>query len=773
MNGGKIRELSLDGDWNLYLAENSVFQSVPGEPRNEREVRSRGYLCVPAKVPGNYEIDLMRAGLMKDLFFGENVLEAQKYENRHLWYCRRFTANPKPGGRYSLLFEGIDTFASIYLNGELLGEADNMLISHEFPTSLLRRGENEIVVHIRPAMIEARRSGIGAGAVQHQPYNAQSLTVRKAPHMYGWDIMPRILSGGIWKSVSVLSEKEECLDEVYLYAAEVTREHATVLLYYQLKIDGDFVQDYSIRVNGRCGECSFGGERKLWSTTGYLSLQVEHPVLWWVKDMGSPNLYDVTVELFFKGKPLDTWETTLGIRTIRLERTSIIDKNGNGEFCFYLNDERLFVRGTNWVPLDALHSRDRERLPKALALLDDVGCNMVRCWGGNLYESDEFFDFCDRRGIAVWQDFVMGCAAYPQLEKLCGDLRAEATQVVKRLRQHPSLFLWAGDNECDASCQWSPVKLDPNANRLTREVLPRVLRQHDPARPYLPSSPYIDETAYQNRGAGLPEDHLWGPRDYYKGEYYTTSKARFASETGYHGCPSPASVRRFISPGALWPWKGNREWLVHAACMDDDCPYAYRIPLMANQVKILFRNVPDRLEDFALASQMSQAEAMKFFLERFRYAKWRRTGIIWWNLLDGWPQFSDAVVDYYFTKKLAYFVLKTSQQPVCLMVREPENGKLTLMGANEHLEARHVTYRVTDLSSPGTPIAGETILAANSAAEISSFAYPGNEAHFFVIEWTSEDKDGRNYYLSGKPPYDYPQIAAFLKQSGFLKTEGF
>ena len=170
----------------------------------------------------------------------------------------------------------------------------------------------------------------------------------------------------------------------------------------------------------------------------------------------------------------------------------------------------------------------------ALELLGESGCNVVRCWGGNVYEDDAFYDFCDEKGILVWQDFGMGCALYPQDDAFAEKIYTEAVSVIKRLRNHASLTLWAGDNEVDEFSLVHVRGIDPNTNRLTREVLPRAVREHDVVRPYLPSSPYVDEEAFRTRGA-VPEAHLWGPRDYFKGKYYGENYCHFASETGYHG----------------------------------------------------------------------------------------------------------------------------------------------------------------------------------------------------------------------------------------------
>ena len=764
-------KISLDGAYTLYYRENHRLRT--GEVFSDIASLSESDLArVAATVPGNFEIDLMKAGVLDDIFFGKNPLDAQKRENYHLWYTKTFTVDDADD--YDIVFDGVDTFSDVYLNGILIGSTDNMLISHTFPAKTLRKGQNELVVHIRPIFLESRKYPVGAGVITHQKYNAESLNVRKAAHMFGWDIMPRILSGGIFRSVSLVKTRREMIGEIYLRSVRVSEQKASLRLYYQAKIQGDFSYEYTLKTVGICGDSRFERITTLWNPSGVENWNIEMPKLWWTKDMGQQNLYDVTAELYHFDEKIDTVHFRFGIRQFDLKRTSLTGENG--EFCFYLNGEPLFVRGTNWVPLDALHSRDPERLPEACRLLNESGCNMIRFWGGNLYEDEAIYDFCDENGIAIWQDFAMGCATYPLNDHLCGMLRKEVTAVVKQYRHHASLALWAGDNECDeAAALWTPCGVDPNRNILTRTVIPAVLNEHDPERIYLPSSPYIDTEAWESgRCTETPEKHLWGPRDYFKSDFYAKACASFASETGYHGCPAPSSLKKFLPEQALWPWQNNEEWQVHATCMElgPQARYAFRIPLMANQIHVLFGEDPQNLERFAKMSQASQAEAMKFFIERFRYGKWKRTGIIWWNLLDGWPQFSDAVVDYYYAKKLAFYVIKRSQQAVCLMMTEPENGSMRLVCANEYRQEKVVSYRVYDLTDRTLTADGTVMIPANCSLDICSIPEKTDGFHFFTMEWETDGVQGKNYYVQAKAPYDFDEYYRFMKESGMWEADG-
>jgi beta-mannosidase len=766
---------ALPKDWQLYMAPNKEVVASDFAPTTAAELKSSNYSAIAATVPGCFELDLVAAGLAPDPYFSQNPWKFHTYENRHLWYTTTFSCKTEVNKYTYLRFEGLDTVCEIYINGKLLGKTENMLISHEFcAEGFLRQGENEIVVHIIPPTIYARRFPLTGNTIA-QKYNYSALHIRKAAYMYGWDIMPRFVSGGIWKPISIVQKSEERLDEIYLYTTALSSSSpsAYVRFFFSFCTDEDDLSMFTVSINGKCGESEFHKDYRPWHIYENHKIKVENAALWYPRNAGEQNLYDVTVTLTKNGELCDERHLKFGIRTAELERTSTTDENGNGEFVFKINGKKIFCAGTNWVPLDAFPCRQAEFLDRALVMLDDLGCNMVRCWGGNVYERDEFYDFCDEHGILVWQDFGMGCAIYPQSDEFAERIRTEAIHVVKNLRNHSSIVLWAGDNENDL---FGGKQMDPNLNRLTREVLPRVIYEHDPLRPYIPSSPYVDEQAFATQRK-TSEEHLWGPRDYFKGNYYKNSVCHFASETGYHGCPSPSSVKRFIAPDKVWPFVDgngtpNDDWICHASEMQGGTsgPYAYRIGLMSSQVKTLFGSLPDNLDDFAKQSQISQAEAKKYFIERFRLSKWRRTGILWWNLIDGWPQFSDAIVDWYGVKKLAYHYIKRSQAPVCLMFDEPHDGTLDLYAVNDTPRDAKLSFTVKNLSTGETVYSGDTTAVADSSVVAASITAP--EYGMLYIEWTG-DANGSNHYSTQTLGISYDQYIKDITAVGFDEFEGF
>jgi beta-mannosidase len=730
-----------------------------------KALQQSGLPLIPASVPGNFEIDLERAGIEKDLLLGMGITAVRKYERNHVWYACRFpSARTGPAGQQAfLIFEGSDCFATYYLNGDLLGESDNALVEHEFEVTGLLRLENDLVVHFRPASIEAKKFDYPAHAATFQA-NYDSLYVRKPPHVYGWDIMPRALSVGLWRPVSLVWRPKERLEQVFLRTLQADGRTASLNLHIRAHLGNSPDDIYEIELDGQCGTSAFSQRQRLFSDAGRIAFSLDQPCLWWPRGRGSPALYQVVARLLKNGEQIDRAEFRHGIRLIELRRSSITDERGSGEFVFHVNGEKVFILGTNHVPADVFHSRDPEQLPGILAMVEDLGCNMIRCWGGNVYEPDSFFDLCDEKGILVWQDFALGCAVYPRDTTFQETLRREAVRVVRRLREHACLALWAGDNECDDACNWFAAG-DPNRNTLTRGVLAEVVATEDPGRGYLPSSPFIDEKAHQAGSNYLPENHLWGPRDNYKSDFYKNSLAHFASEIGYHGCPGPSSVKRFISSDKLWP-AGNEEWILHGTSpIPGYDSFDYRIELMFKQVREIFGVRPENLEDFAALSQWVQAEALKFFIELFRGSKWRRTGIIWWNLRDGWPQFSDAVVDYYNVKKAAYAYIQRAQQPLLVMLREPNGSSQEAVVCNDTRDDLNLRYAIRESGTGEMILEGNIRAHADSVTPIGSFDQTRSEARFFVIEWECPLGKGRNHYLSGNSPFDATQYRAWLEQT--------
>ncbi|MBQ6534334.1 MAG: hypothetical protein IJI37_04120, partial [Opitutales bacterium] len=695
-------------------------------------------------------------------------------------------------------FGGLDTLADVFLNGKLAGSSENMFIEQTFDVSgILKSGENTIDVIFRSAPIEAAKyDAIVGGGVANR---TELVHIRKAPASFGWDIHPRLVSAGIWKSARLEIRESVRIVDACISTMSIDPKKRKARVYFEGKFDAPFSELDALKAVVSISD----GAKILDKWEGAAVSQAIKSTrdlsgveAWWPRGCGKQKLYDVSFKIVRAkdGKVLDERRLKAGFRTVDLEFKEIeipeggkleIAPTGNvwgelpagakpgGEFKFRVNGEPIFIKGTNWVPLDASHSRDAGQLDAAVKMLADLNCNMVRMWGGNVYEPDRFFDFCDENGILVWQDFSLGCSVYPQNPKFAEKIREEAAAVVKRLRSRACLALWAGNNENDQAYSWVQGKSGVYADRhdkISREVIPSVIREYDWRTPYLPSSPYLTEKTRLNpEKFAPPEAHQWR-RDYYKDPFYTKALALFVSEIGYHGCPSRASLEKMMDAKFVYPWdkKGayNRQWQAKAVMPYANAPIEKRRNLvMTRQAASLFGECPKDLDDFIFASQASQAEGVKYFIENARSQKFApKTGILWWNLRDAWPIISDAVVDYYNSKKLAYHYIKRVQADVCAMIGD----NLEISVANGTREKVSGKVRVVDADSGREVFAGAFEVPANGLVKAGKVA-PPNEKGMLLVECEVGGKKFPNHYLYGKPPFALADYKRWHKALGVAR----
>ena len=763
---------TLSGNWKLYYGI-----SDKDAPETPAELLTKSWPEIPATVPGNVELDLLAAGKIKNPEVGNNIYDLRKYEAYQWWYFKTFDTPPlKVGERVEIVFDGLDCFGTIWINNQEIGTTDNMFFSHRFDiTKFLKSGgNNAIYIRIDPAVKEGQK--MIQGVVGSRSGNASEfVNVRKAPHMYGWDIMPRLISAGLWRDVYLDIKKPTRLEQVYWMtnSVDVAKRQAQVLLDWQFSTDYLTIDGLTMEVSlDRGNQKVFKQSYPLYNHCSRKVIQLENVDFWWPKGYGEPNLYDATMRIVDDKKNiLDEKRQKVGIRTAELIHSEITTQENPGEFVFKVNGEKIFIRGTNWVPLDAFHSRDRNHVKEAVNMICDLNCNMIRCWGGNVYEDSKFFDLCDENGIMVWQDFAMACSITPQGNEFAEKIRKEAIQVVLKLRQHPALVLWSGDNENDQSLTWGFKKpSNPSENRITREILPLVIWEYDPIRSYLPSSPYYSEEVYKKGGDMdlLPEVHLWGPRGYYKAPFYTKVDAHFVSEIGYHGCPNHSSLKKMFDLDFIYPWnkdgKWNDEWQTKAVRSNPESNgQDHRNDLMVNQVNALFGECPKDLDEFIFASQTVQAEAMKFFIELWRMDKFRKTGIIWWNLRDGWPIISDAVVDYYNSKKLAYYYIRQVQFNACVMIGDPVDGKHPVVAVNDTRDEKSGSVTVRDADSGETLFSSVFKIPVNGKTVIGNIPHRGKQS-MWLIDYTIGEEKYTNHYLAGEPPFKLNDYQGWYKK---------
>lgn len=759
LNAQNLKSVTLNGTWTLYYSvQNKNTPATPDELKNNLWTK------IPATVPGNVELDLFAAGTIKNPEIGNNIYNLRKYEGYQWCYHKKFSISKiNSEQRLQLFFGGIDCLSDIYLNGQKIGQTDNMLIEHSFDITdkVNYDGENELHVFLRSPVIEAQKYILGQFSFRFA--DVASVRIRKAPHMYGWDIMPRLVSAGLWRNVELqIIDPVNFVDVNWLTTnADPIKQTADLSLTYQLNLPFRYIDNLESEVTiKKDNKVIFKKTNGVDNYATYQRITLDQVDFWWPRGYGKPNLYDVEINIKDKkGKVLATNSQRIGIRTVKLDRTDISTAENPGKFCFVVNGVKIFVRGTNWVPLDALHSRDTQHVKQSIDMLVDLNCNMVRCWGGNVYEDHQFFNLCDESGIMVWQDFAMGCSFYSQEQDFVTQIEKEVKSVVLKLRNHPSLVLWAGNNENDQIIH-SPLRLNPNNDVISRSIIPKVLYEFDSTRPYLASSPYVSPLVSE-KGLDyerfLPEVHLWGPRGYYKAPFYTSTSANFVSEIGYHGCPNRESLEKMFDKQFVYPWgkdfEWNDQWVTKSVrILPESDKTRNRNDLMLNQIKALFGIVPLDLDSFIQASQIVQAEAKKYFIEFWRAGKFDRTGIIWWNLRDGWPIISDAVVDYYNSKKLAYYYIQQVQKDVCVLISDAKNGKHSVIAVNDTQEEKSGKVIVKDadtgeilFSAPfNIPVNGKTVIGNIPEIKVQTM---------WLIEYTVGDEKQTNHYLSGTAPF--------------------
>ncbi|HOX06945.1 MAG TPA: hypothetical protein PK280_11125 [Planctomycetota bacterium] len=619
--------ISLDSSWQLAWTE------FRGEVREVPKLKPR----LDAAVPGDVHLDLMRAGMLADPFVGTNADGALWMEQKDWWYRREFETPADLGGRRALLvFHGLDCFASVWLNGRLLGSAANMFMRHEFDaTGVLRpSGRNELVVRLAAPAHSIRVDPAHEGLPIWSP---ERLFCRKAQMSFGWDIAPRLVTIGIWRPVElVLVDRARLTD---FRVALVRFEGRDALARIEAEVEWLDAAAGEGRLFGTVGGASWEEAVALRPGRNSFSREVlvRAAPRWWPIGYGKPVLIEAAAELEAGGRKLDGRNMRTGLRSIELVQEP--QPSGATSFRFRVNGRDIFVTGLNWTPLDAIFARvTPERITAALEALAKVGCNMLRVWGGGIYESEHFYAECDRLGIMIWQDFMMACGWYPQTDEFAAKLEAEARQVVRDLRGHPCMALWAGDNECDMGV--APEQA--NRNRVNREVLPQVCRELSPEVPCVPTSPWSPSGAHwsaQNEG----DYHCYSHgQDYRKSDLWK-ARCRFMSEFGRLSLPSVQLIRKYFPKGTEWPLT-SAMWKYHGT--DTTRTGYFRVAdKILDELRACGRPEPKNIREAVKASQELQAEGVLALIEHY-CADPEFGGFLLWNVSDCWPQQSDAVTEY-------------------------------------------------------------------------------------------------------------------------------
>jgi beta-mannosidase len=671
---------------------------------------------VPATVPGCVHTDLLAAGLIPDPYLDDNETRLGwigrtdwRYETTFQW--------DSTTRHVDLVCAGLDTVARVEVNGHEVGRTANMHRGYRFPIdSVLRPGENRLAVRFDSAYRygETLREELGDRPSAYDPEPFPYL--RKMACNFGWDWGPTLVTSGIWRSIGLHAWRTARLGQV---RPEVTVDEAEgrVRLHVDV-VREETAADVPVTLTASIGDLQGHVVLGPGQRSGTITLAVQDPALWWPRGYGDQPLYDLALRLHASdGTDLDTWSRAIGFRSVKLDTTP--DRHGT-PFTLVVNGVPVFARGVNWIPDDVFPSRvDRDRYATRLRQACEANVNLLRIWGGGRYESEEFYSLCDELGLLVAQDFLFACAAYPEESPLAEEVAAEARDNVVRLASHPSLVLWCGNNE--NIWGWHDWDWQPKLHGRTWgagyyfDVLPRIVAELDPTRPYWPGSPY---SGSRDRHPNEPEHgsmhiwDVWNERDY---THYRSYTPRFVAEFGWQGPPTYATLRRAISDDPLTPDSpGMRH---HQKAINGDGKLQRGLDAHLPP--------PRDFDDWHWLTQLTQARAVSVGVEHFRALQPVCMGAVVWQLNDCWPVTSWAAIDGDGRRKPLWYALRRIFADRLLTIQpRSENGAeagLFLVAVNDSPHEWSVPATVTRLGLDGQPLAKTELpltVAPRSAAAV-------------------------------------------------------
>ncbi|MGW8144099.1 MAG: beta-mannosidase [Anaerolineales bacterium] len=618
-----------------------------------------------ATVPGCVHTDLLAANQIPDPYFRDN-------ENELLWigeadwiYKRSFNVPPEflEHARIVLHCKSLDTLAAISINGQEIGRTYNQFRTWEFDLKdKLQTGENEIQIEFASSLLygqaRLRERYIHSWSTDEHKLPGGNY-VRKSQCNFGWDWGPQLVTCGILDDIELIG-----FDTARLNGVHILQYHQDG--YVDLGVDTTVETITSKSLTGRV-TVTYDGEEIALDTvpivdgTGNTTLTIEDPRLWWPNGLGDQPLYQVKVSLLDGEQVLDSIEKSIGLRTLQLVR----EKDEWGEsFKFSCNGVPFFAKGSNWIPADTFVTRvTEEDYRRLLQAAKDTHQNMLRVWGGGIYESDTFYKLCDQMGITIWQDFMFGCATYPTFEDdFMVNVAEEANQQIKRLRHHPSLALWCGNNELEQGLvadEWTDTTMSwADYGKLYDQLLPELVAELDPQTDYWPCSPhspYGDRSDWNNPRWG--DAHIWevwhGLKPF---EYYRSCFHRFNSEFGFQSFPEPDSINLYTNPS---------DHSVNSPVMEHHQRSHIGNARIIHYLLDWFR-LPNKFDHQIMVSQILQGMAIKYAVEHWRRTMPRGMGTLYWQLNDCWPVASWSSIDYYGSWKALHYMARRFYAPILI-----------------------------------------------------------------------------------------------------------
>lgn len=642
-----------------------------------------------ARVPGTVHQDLLDHGRLPDPFYGMNEQKVQWVEKEDWLYRTVFTvtADQLKSDAAWLTFEGLDTYADVYLNGSLLLKADNMFVGHKLAVKdVLREGENRLMIRFRSPVEETApqwdTDGFNYPADNDHSEKRMSVYTRKAPYSYGWDWGIRLATSGIWHPVKLTFCNGAAIDDFFVRQQEVTEQVAKVDNQLEINNVTTTPKEAQVKVVYAYGEQADTLTRTVVLQPGKNSLSmpawIEKPHLWMPNGWGDPALYTFTATVSVDGKEVASREEAIGLRSIRVVMED--DKDGKS-FYFEVNGKPMFAKGSNYIPGDALlPNMTGERYARLFEDIRAANMNMVRVWGGGIYEDDRFYEEADRNGILVWQDFIFACTTYPHDPTFLKRVSEEAVYNMRRLRNHASLAMWCGNNEIYEGMRYwgwkdkySPVvwkEMTEGYDVLFRQLLPELVAANDPGRFYMHGSPY-EANWGRPESWKIADSHNWGTWYGQKPfESLDTEIPRFMSEYGFQAFPEMKTIRMFASP---------EDYELESPVMN-----AHQKASIGNflikKTMALYYKVPEKFEDLIYAGLILQGQGMRHGIEAHRRHRPYCMGSLPWQLNDSWPVVSWSSIDYYGNWKAMHYQIRRAFAPVLVdAIKEGNNLSYYIM----------------------------------------------------------------------------------------------
>jgi len=673
-----------------YLNRWTIFEASGTE-----EVDSRLTAALHRDTSEGYSVErpidvctaLLQHGVINDPYYSINSTKLRWIEHRYWIYVTEFD-KPAGGEKHELCFYGLDTLCDIYLNGSLLGHAENMFRTYRFDVGSCLEKKNILALVFYPHERACRDYDYSRMSVFS--FDRLRAFVRKSAFSFGWDWAPRMITAGLWKPVLLTSFSANRIREVYTWTESVSKDRA--VQGFRIALEQELKDRLTVRFFH--GDNPWGGEISgdRLQGQGYSGLQssgheyrffldIADPALWWPWDMGEPELNRVEIALFEDDKEADAKQLRVGLRIVELDTSP--DSKGS-RFHFKINHAPLYCRGANWVPADCLLSDiPADRYRRLLKSARSANMNMLRVWGGGIYEADSFYDCADELGILIWQDFAFSSSHYPDYcQEFVENVGKEAQDNIIRLRNHPSLVFWCGNNEC----QWlHSLKLSEISDeyfygkKIFHELLPKLVGNLDPRRPYWPGSPWGGENPNSEHHGDRHSWQVYGGvrnEDFYGAPYivdrapealdfkhYAQEQGHFISEFGLAAFPVADTLARNI------PENQMRLGSFELAYRNQDiCARG-----LENTVA-RYCGKADNLRRLIQFSMLCQAEALRFAVEHFRRNRQATSGALLWQLNDCWPGITLSLLDYYLVPKASYYYAKKFFNPVLYSAKILKKG---------------------------------------------------------------------------------------------------